>query len=272
MKFTKFFVLLIICSSIIAMLLSRDTGEEHIVVYREMDKVTLQMPVEEYMLGVMAAVADPEYETECLKALAVLIRSELMAKADENIIVVSGNDIYYEYAKREELYGENREAFEVRLTDAISETGGMIAVSDNTVAAYHYHALSAGMTRCFEGREGVACIKSMEAEAFISQVYLSKNTCGEIGEITKDEAGYVEEIEINGKTLSGEYFRNVHGLPSANFDIQKMGDEYCITTRGRGHGVGMDIYYANELAKQGYTYDQILNYFFHGFILKKIIV
>ena len=92
MKFTKFFVLLIICSIVIAMLLSRDTGEEHVVVYREMDKVTLKMPMEEYMLGVMAAVANPEYEPECLKALAVLIRGELMAKADENIIMVSGNE------------------------------------------------------------------------------------------------------------------------------------------------------------------------------------
>lgn len=272
MKFTKFFVLLIICSIVIAMLLSRDTGEEHVVVYREMDKVTLQMPVEEYMLGVMAAVANPEYEPECLKALAVLIRGELMAKADENIIMVSGNDIYYEYAKRESLYGENREAFETKLTDAISETGGMIAVSDNTVAAYHYHALSAGMTRCFEGSEGVACIKSMEADSFITQVYISKSVCGEIGEITKDNAGYVKEIEVNGRKVSGEYFRNAHELPSANFDIQEQGEDYLITTRGQGHGLGMDIYYANELAKQGYTYDQILNYFFRGFSLKKIIV
>ncbi len=272
MKFTKFFVLLIICSSIIAMLLSRDTGEEHIVVCREMDKVTIQMPIEEYMLGVMAAVANPEYETECLKALAVLIRSELMEKEDENIIVVSGNDIYYEYAKREALYGENREAIEAKMDDAISQTGGMIAVSDNTVVAYNYHALSAGMTRCSEESEGVACIKSMEADGFITRVYISKSVCGEIGEITKDNAGYVEEMEVNGRKVSGEYFRNAHGLPSANFDIQDQGDDYLITTRGQGHGLGMDIYYANELAKQGYTYDQILNYFFRGFILKKIIV
>ena len=94
MKITKFFVLLIMCSIVIAMLLFRDTEEEHIVVCHKMDKVTLQMPVEKYMLGVMAAIADPEYESECLKALAVLIRSELVSKQDGNLIVVSGNTLY----------------------------------------------------------------------------------------------------------------------------------------------------------------------------------
>ena len=272
MKFTKFFVLLIICSIVIAMLLSRDTGEEHVVVYREMDKVTLKMPMEEYMLGVMAATIDPEYEPECLKALAVLIRGELEAKRDGNVIVVSGNDIYYESAKRAELYGENQSVYEEKLANAILETTGMVVVSGNTILEGNYHALSAGTTRQWQNGEQVFCVKSMEAETFFAQMHIKKSDCGEIGEIARDAAGYVEELEVNGKKISGEYFRNAYGLPSANFEIRENDKEYVITTRGRGHGLGMDLYYANELAKQGYTYDQILNYFFSRFTLKKIIV
>ena len=272
MKFTKFFVLLIICSIVIAMLLSRDTGEEHVVVYREMDKVTLKMPMEEYMLGVMATIANPEYEPECLKALAVLIRSELVAKQDGDVIVVSGNALYYESTKREKMYGAEQEAYEEKLASAILQTEGMVIVSDNAIPEIHYHALSAGITRTTENGKSVLCIKSMEAEQFFSQTYISKAECGEIGAVIKDDAGYVEEIEVNGNKVSGEHFRNAHQLSSANFDIKDLGDEYLIITRGQGHGLGMDIYYANELAKQGYTYNQILDYFFGGFILTKIIV
>lgn len=272
MKITKFFVLLIICSIVIAMLLFRDTEEEHIVVCRKMDKVTLQMPVEKYMLGVMAAIANPEYEPECLKALAVLVRSELVSKQDGDMIVVSGNALYYEPVKREKMYGAEQDAYEEKLASAISKTEGMVIVSDNAIPEIRYHALSAGMTRQAEDGKSVLCVKSMEADQFFSQTYISKVECGEIGALIKDDAGYVEEIEINGNKVSGEYFRNIHELPSANFDIKDLGEEYLIITRGQGHGLGMDIYYANELAKQGYTYNQILDYFFGGFILTKIIV
>ena len=49
-------------------------------------------------------------------------------------------------------------------------------------------------------------------------------------------------------------YRNILGLRSADFDIEKKEDGITFTTRGYGHGVGMSQYGANGYAKNGYNY------------------
>ena len=41
-----------------------------------------------------------------------------------------------------------------------------------------------------------------------------------------------------------------------------------ITTSGKGHGLGMSLWTANEMAKEGKTCEEILNFFFEGTSLK----
>lgn len=272
MKGSKIFIFLLILISVTAMLLSREPEEEHIMVIVEEDKVVMKIPVEEYMVGAMAAVIDPEYEIECQKALAVLIRGNLEGNRQENEMEISIREPYYDFAMRRQLYGENQKEYEEKFTEAIESTGGLIAVSGNHILEGNYHGVSAGITRAAADSDSVPCNKSMEAEDFFYQKEVNKEDVGNIGEIKRDSAGYVEEILVDGKVVSGEYFREQMGLPSANFELEEGESSYLIITRGKGHGLGMDIYYANELAKQGWNYNQILDYFFKDFILKKIIV
>ena len=49
-----------------------------------------------------------------------------------------------------------------------------------------------------------------------------------------------------------------------------MGEEINIYTKGYGHGVGMSQYGALGMAKEGYTYQQILKHYYTGTNLKKI--
>lgn len=254
------------------MLLSRETGEGHIVVIAETDKGLLRMPVEEYLVGAMAAVVEPDYETECLKAAAVLLRGNLERTRQENEQEIRTQEPYYDFAMRKRLYGNAQQEYEACLTEAIRATEGLVAVSGNEILEGNFHALSAGTTRESENSVGVSCEKSAQAEDFLQQSELEKELVGTIGAIQTDSAGYVEEMIWNGKRVSGEYFRECMQLASANFEIEERDKTYLITTRGKGHGLGMDLYYANELAKQGWDYQQILDYFFQDFIFRKIIV
>jgi len=43
-----------------------------------------------------------------------------------------------------------------------------------------------------------------------------------------------------------------------------MDDEYLITGKGFGHGVGMSQYGAIEMAKQGYTFEEILKHYYRN--------
>ena len=53
-------------------------------------------------------------------------------------------------------------------------------------------------------------------------------------------------------------------LPSAFFTIEKSGDRFLIHGGGYGHGIGMSQNGANEMAKKGKTYVEILQMFYSG--------
>lgn len=52
-------------------------------------------------------------------------------------------------------------------------------------------------------------------------------------------------------------------LPSAFFTIEKDGDAFVVSGGGFGHGIGMSQNGANEMAKKGKTFEEILSLFFH---------
>lgn len=67
-----------------------------------------------------------------------------------------------------------------------------------------------------------------------------------------------EITEKDGSTVTGGTL-----LPSAYFSMEMIPKkEIRIEGRGYGHGVGMSQNAANEMAKEGYTYREILDYFF----------
>lgn len=43
-----------------------------------------------------------------------------------------------------------------------------------------------------------------------------------------------------------------------------------VTTKGIGHGLGMSQNTANEMAKEGKKYDEILQYFYEGTEMKEV--
>ncbi len=68
-------------------------------------------------------------------------------------------------------------------------------------------------------------------------------------EITKNDGSIVKSTKL---------------LPSAFFTIAKNGGKYIIEGGGYGHGIGMSQNGANEMARQGKTYEEILQFFYPG--------
>ena len=67
------------------------------------------------------------------------------------------------------------------------------------------------------------------------------------------------------------YKRQALSLPSSCFSFSDGGEGLVITVTGNGHGLGMSQWTANEMAKAGNTYDQILQFFFEGTVINKDI-
>ena len=71
-------------------------------------------------------------------------------------------------------------------------------------------------------------------------------------------SGY-EIVRQDGSTIESTRL-----LPSAFFTIEKIGDNYIIKGGGYGHGIGMSQNGANEMAKEGMTCEEILEFFYPG--------
>ena len=82
------------------------------------------------------------------------------------------------------------------------------------------------------------------------------------------DGNYVSSINIDDQmTISGRKMRETvfnYKLKSAAFDVSYSDGVFTFTTYGYGHGVGMSQNGANILAKQGYSYSDILKYYFTG--------
>lgn len=92
--------------------------------------------------------------------------------------------------------------------------------------------------------------------------------------ISYDSGGYVSEMRIGETICSGDRFRDALQLPSAAFSFAEekpaaegeMPDEaqIKITTTGKGHGLGMSLWTADQMALEGKKCEEILAFFFEG--------
>ena len=86
----------------------------------------------------------------------------------------------------------------------------------------------------------------------------------------KDKSNRISSITINNKVFKGTELRQLLSLRSTDITIKQNNNIITITTNGYGHGVGMSQYGANYLAKQGYTYKEILNYYYQDIKIDSI--
>ena len=65
-------------------------------------------------------------------------------------------------------------------------------------------------------------------------------------------------------------FRSCFGLNSSCFYLKEVEGQVRIVTKGLGHGLGLSQYGANELAKEGKSYQEILKYYYQEISIEEI--
>ncbi len=89
---------------------------------------------------------------------------------------------------------------------------------------------------------------------------------GDAGSVTVDTENKIRRA-LGGSVYTitkndGSTSQSTALLPSAFFTIEKSGDTFVISGGGFGHGIGMSQNGANEMAKQGADYREILQMFY----------
>jgi len=113
----------------------------------------------------------------------------------------------------------------------------------------------------------------------LSETYHFRVEGFHLGDRSRD--GRIQTIELlrgnrTGKVISSNEFRllvNRHfgplQLKSTLFDARRNGNTYVFEGRGFGHGVGLSQYGALEMSRQGYTYRDILAFYFTNVALQQ---
>lgn len=223
---------------------------------------------EVYLTAVLSCQISPDYELQTVEAQAVIARSNLFRKFAEeenrlDVLREMGKSI-----KNQWKWWISDEIYE----DAVENTEGKVLLVDGKLDLVPYHEISGGTTRDGEtvfGSSEYQYLKSVDSSAdknspdYFSSTYISERQLPKELEIKeRDSAGYVLSLQADDKILEGEMFALGMGLPSSNFSIQKTGSKVRFLCRGKGHGLGFSQYGGNELAKDGSSWEEILEEYF----------
>ncbi|HHU63338.1 MAG TPA: stage II sporulation protein D [Clostridiales bacterium] len=262
-----------------------------------------RLPLEEYVIGVVAAEMPAAFEMEALKAQAVVARTYVvnrLLRLDKtgcseypSAHVCDQSDHcqgWIDQRAMEDKWGKiNYYKYIRKISAAVEKTGGQIIVYDNSPIEAVFHSTSGGKTENSEDvwNKALPYLRSVvsdgeekapkftDTKTFSVSDFISilerrfpsikvdgKNLKDSIrlGEIT--EGGRVKDLTIGDVTLTGNEFRQLYDLNSANFKIKVTGNQVVITTIGYGHGVGMSQYGANGMAEKGSSYREILRHYY----------
>ena len=112
--------------------------------------------------------------------------------------------------------------------------------------------------------------KTIKLTEFYKKINLPYNKNLNIEILKRSSTNRILLLKINNIEFKGTDLYNKLSLRSTDFEIELMGDEVKITTKGYGHGVGMSQYGALGMAKQGYTYEEILKHYYTNTEIKKL--
>lgn len=248
---------------------------------------------EDILPGIIANEISMDTDFEAMKAQAVIARTNCLRAIE------TGGDFPETLTKGEmiRMWGQqNFSEYYAQLESCVSATRGVAMMYNGSYIQADFHAASAGYTRDASeiyGTEDYPYLKSVDcrmdivSEDFLKVMFYSpqefiekgsqffseetKNAAAELTaedvaarfmEAGRDSAGYVTEITIDGAAHSGEEVRLAYEWNSSAFSVKPIDGELRVTTKGCGHGLGESLFGANALAAEGYSYKEILKYFY----------
>ncbi|WP_368503092.1 stage II sporulation protein D [Alkalihalophilus sp. As8PL] len=271
-----------------------------IQVFRSKQELVEEVPLEEYVVGVVASEMPATFEMEALKAQALTARTyilrQMLEPGDVELpgeAMVTDTVMHQVYQSKDELknsWGSDYDVKYARIKEAVLETKGQVLTYDGKPITAAFFSTSNGFTENSEDYwpNPIPYLRSVEspwdqtsprftAEKVLSvgeveqKLGVSLPSDGTVGSIVaRTDGGRVASVSVGGKELSGREVRDKLELDSSDFDWKRQGDQVVIQTRGWGHGVGMSQYGADGMAKEGKSYEEIVHHYYQGVSIQSV--
>lgn len=266
-----------------------------------------EIGLDEYLYGVVSAEMPASFETEALKAQAVVARTYTIYKIENNegkhgeANICDNSSCCQAWISKEDRLAKweenSREANWNKIVEAVESTKGKYITYEGKPINAFFHSNSGGKTETtlnVWGGSGYPYLQSVSTagedaysqyksevtinkQEFINKIKekytdfeidFSNANCITVLEYT--DGNRVKKIKIGNKEFSGVEIRTLMGLKSANFNIEVHGDNIYFSVLGYGHGVGMSQTGADSMAKEGKNYEEIIKHFYTGVEISNI--
>ena len=267
----------------------------HIKYFDKKRNQEIYLPLEKMVGILLASEINIDFQIETLKAQAIVLRTNLLK--DSRTL---GED-YRDYNIKpletyKDIWGMKYDINAEKINRAVKETEGIAITFNNKPIDAKYHAVCGGSTEnaenvidnqvnylrrvlcdyCIDGpywdSEKTFSIEEVESILKVKfpsiDVDYNCKISGFIEEVEKDEHGRVRSIKIGDKSFSGKEFIELLDLNSTRFNIYPTGVKFV--SRGMGHGLGLCQWGAEKMAQEGFTFVDILEYYYTGVDIKKV--
>jgi len=258
-----------------------------------------ELPLDEYLLGVVSAEMPVDFELEALKAQAVVARTYTMYKIANNnkkhgeADICDSSACCQAWISKENRFSRWDEPLREdnwnKITEAVKSTAGQIITYNGEPINAFFHSNSGGTTEIplnVWGGSGYPYLQVVQTSGeenysqYSSEVELTKDEVvnkikEKHSEIVIDwkqenaiqilehtDSGRVKTIKFGNVNLSGVETRTTFGLRSANFMVEVKESTVRFQVKGYGHGVGLSQTGSDSLAKQGKNYQEIIKHYY----------
>lgn len=254
-----------------------------------------EMPLRDYLIGVVASEINAAYHEEAIKAQCVAAHTMLLYSKEYKNDGLNGADISDSSAthqgfltedEQKEKWGESYDSNRKKIEKCVDDVIDFVILYDSKPINAVFHSISNGQTENATDVWGgeypylisVNSVGDKLSPAYHSEIKVSeakfKETMNEnkaelgdkpekwVEKITNTDTGMVKEITIGGKSFKGTEIRKLFELKSSTFTVKYEDENFVFTVSGYGHGVGMSQYGADYMARQGFKYDEILKHYY----------
>ena len=239
----------------------------------------IEIELDEYLYGVVSSEMGTSYREngktkevgiEALKAQAIASRSYAVyniqhAKYDGYDMTTTTSDQVYKAGNVKDIVKE-----------AVDATSGQVMTYDGAVISAYFFSTSGGHTESSENvwPSALPYCRGVEDpyEPYIDnksewEVRIPYSQYGELKILERSENDRVTKMKIGNTIYTNSGIRSKLGntfVKSTWFelDYDKKTEEYILTGKGYGHGVGMSQYGAMGMAAKGFDYEEILTWYY----------
>ncbi|MBQ4284799.1 MAG: SpoIID/LytB domain-containing protein [Lachnospira sp.] len=253
--------------------------------------VTKTYEVNKFIAMVLASRWDISKEMEVLKAQSIMVRTDIYRMMGEEYSIDS-DKLQMPYLTERQMKNKWGESFEINynlIMDCVNSTTGTVITYNGQLIEAKMQEVSGGKTLSGSMYLGenyaylaeVECTQDIQSPNFLRVVTFSNkefvkkiknayqdvvldesNPLGAVQIVSKSESGYVIKIQVGNVVLSGGTLANILGINSSCMMLEKSDEGVKITTKGVGDGFGVSLYYADYMAKNGNSYEEILARFY----------